>query len=203
MGLEVVFDFESLGLNEDSVLLSMGMIAFDPLDEKYNLKKYDIDTVFQNLVNDGIYFKFNVKEQIEKWDRKITKDTLHWWKEQGDEALSVLKPSSLDVSFEHVEFKINSYLKDKNFHKNTNVWSRGYVDCMWYESIKKHLNTVGTIQNYWQYKEIRTFLSTMVGEENLFYNSTKNLKMPKKFIKHHSLHDSCFDAIQMMIASEF
>ena len=43
--INVIFDFESLGLNENSVLLSLGVVAFDPSD-------YDI-------AGDGVEATFN------------------------------------------------------------------------------------------------------------------------------------------------
>ena len=51
--INVIFDFESLGLGENSVLLSLGVVAFDTKD--YDIQNDGVETTFNKLLKQGLY----------------------------------------------------------------------------------------------------------------------------------------------------
>ena len=70
--INVIFDFESLGLNENSVLLSLGVLAFDPSD--YDIVDDGVETTFNKLLQQGLYVKLDAKDQAKTYGRTINKE---------------------------------------------------------------------------------------------------------------------------------
>ena len=193
--INVIFDFESLGLGENSVLLSLGVLAFDTKD--YDIQRDGVETTFNKLLKQGLYVKLDAKEQTQKYKRNIDKSTLMWWTEQGEEAKDVLRKSDDDVSLDRMELLLKDYFELNGVTKNTPVWSRGYTEPMWYESVKLNLNTYGSIRHY-QYRDIRTLLNVVIEDKYLSRNHINTIKQPENFVKHNALHDVCFDAVQFL-----
>ncbi len=193
--INVVFDFETLGLGENSVLLSLGVLAFN--SSKYDVFEDGIEETFNKLLKKGLYIKMDVKDQIEKYGRTIDKSTLMWWTEQGEDAQKVLKKTENDVKLSEMEKLLNQYLESNGVTNNTSVWSRGYTEPMWYESVKINLNTYGSFRHY-QYRDIRTLLNVSIEDKYLSRNHINTIQYPENFIKHNALHDVCFDAVQFL-----
>ena len=193
--INVIFDFESLGLGENSVLLSLGVLAFDP--SEYDIISDGVEVTFNRLLDQGIYIKMDAKDQTQTYGRTINKATLMWWTEQGEEAQEVLKKTKLDVKLPEMERRLSEYLEMNGVTKNTPVWSRGYTEPMWYESVKLNLNTYGSFRHY-QYRDIRTLLNVSIEDKYLSRNHINTIKQPETFIKHNALHDVCFDAVQFL-----
>ena len=193
--INVIFDFESLGLNEDSVLLSLGVLAFDPSD--YDIVGDGVETTFNKLLQQGLYVKLDAKDQVKNYGRTINASTLMWWTEQDEEASQVLKKSKFDIKLPDMENLLNEYLEMNGVTRNTPVWSRGYTEPMWYESVKLNLNTYGSFRHY-QYRDIRTLLNVSIEDKYLSRNHINTIEHPVSFIKHNALHDVCFDAVQFL-----
>ena len=103
MNKALIYDFETLSQNpEKAAIISLAVMVFD-LDIAES-KGYDYET----LLDATRYMKFNVAEQIEKFDREIEMETLNWWKEQGAAAVKELKPSKFDVSITEIQPLIKS-----------------------------------------------------------------------------------------------
>jgi len=193
--INVIFDFESLGLNENSVLLSLGVLAFDPSD--YDIVGDGVETTFNKLLQQGLYVKLDAKDQMKTYGRTINKSTLLWWTEQNEEASQVLTRCDDDVKLPDMERLLNEYLEMNGVTNNTPVWSRGYTEPMWYESVKLNLNTYGSFRHY-QYRDIRTLLNVSIEDKYLSRNHINTIEHPVSFIKHNALHDVCFDAVQFL-----
>jgi hypothetical protein len=185
--VDFTIDFESLGLFENSVLLSMGCSTMIEDTSKSN------DDIFNIAIESGLYTKFDVKEQI-KLGRKTCTDTMAWWKEQDSEdAKAVLKPSPLhDISPATAILNLHDYLKTNGFTKNSNLWGRGYVEPMWYFSICRDYDIPPVIK-YWQFRDARTALMLNMYPEKY----CKTIK-PNGCIAHNALHDAAFLIIQML-----
>lgn len=193
--INVIFDFESLGLNEDSVLLSLGVLAFDPSD--YDIVGDGVEKTFNKLLQQGLYVKLDAKDQVKNYGRTINASTLMWWTEQDEEASQVLKKSKFDIKLPDMENLLNEYLEMNGVTRDTPVWSRGYTEPMWYESVKLNLNTYGSFRHY-QYRDIRTLLNVSIEDKYLSRNHINTIEHPVSFIKHNALHDVCFDAVQFL-----
>ena len=193
--INVIFDFESLGLGENSVLLSLGVLAFDPSD--YDIASDGVEITIDKLLEQGLYLKLDAKDQMVTYNRRIDKSTLLWWTEQNEEAGQVLRRRDDDVKLPDMENMMKDYLEMSGVTKNTPVWSRGYTEPMWYESVKLNLNIYGSFRHY-QYRDIRTLLNVSIEDKYLSRNHINTIRQPENFIKHNALHDVCFDAVQFL-----
>ena len=70
----LIFDFETLSQNPiNGALVSCALLTFDI--EKLDSNSYSYD----ELLKEVYYFKFDVKNQVEKWNRRVDPKTLEWW----------------------------------------------------------------------------------------------------------------------------
>jgi len=186
MSTDFTIDFESMGLFQDSVLLSLGATIFDSYGGIN-------DEIFDNAVERGLHVKFGVKPQL-KSGRKMEADTVEWWKTQTSaSAKKILTPSPLhDKSLKEGVEQLHTYLKENGFNKDSNMWGRGYVEPMWYFSICKEFG-IDPLINYWQFRDARTYIMLEMHPEK-FVRTVK----PKNFVHHDALHDSAFLILQMI-----
>jgi hypothetical protein len=68
----LMFDLESLGVESNSVMLSLACIHFNPDDKP----------TYKELVDSAFFVKFSVRDQVENYGRKVDKNTLQWWEKQ-------------------------------------------------------------------------------------------------------------------------
>lgn len=110
----VVLDLETLGSRDDAVILSLGL----------TFSRYDEHTkTFQQLVDEGLYLKFNIKEQLAR-GRKTQDRVVQWWYKQDFEAKQVLIPKPDDVSLYSLPERFAAYFKSKGLTAK---------DCDWYD----------------------------------------------------------------------
>ena len=71
----VIFDFETLSTDRvNPVVLSFAMLNFS---ESRMLG--DMPHTFEELLDKVDYIKFDVKDQVKNYNRKIDKETVDWW----------------------------------------------------------------------------------------------------------------------------
>jgi hypothetical protein len=68
----LVFDVETLGTYSDSVVASAGVVF---VDETRN-QSYD------EMVQEGLFVKFDIAYQIKQLKRKVDPETIEWWNKQ-------------------------------------------------------------------------------------------------------------------------
>lgn len=187
-------DFETLGTSHDAAVLSFACVLFDPR----------ATDSFPDLVNDPertFYCKFDVTNQK---GRRIDRDTLEWWSQQGEEAQAVLKPSEEDISVPEFLQSFKDFLEDKIDPKNTIFMCRGQsFDFPLMDSLVAQYGD-GIIPNhtrngffpcpFWNQQDVRTAFKWVLG-------SPEQKKAPVEkglfegFVKHNCLHDVCKDVI--------
>ena len=69
--MDIMLDLETLATSPDSVILTFGAIKFNPFDPEQEM-------------DDGIYFRINVDEQI-TLGRNVDEGTVAWWGTQSEE----------------------------------------------------------------------------------------------------------------------
>lgn len=93
-----VVDLETLAVGSDAVILSLGLTC----------ARYDDTTqTFNSLVDNGLYLKFDIKEQLAK-GRRTSERVVKWWYDQDQQARRVLIPSANDVSL----YDLGKYLTE-------------------------------------------------------------------------------------------
>jgi len=104
----VIYDFETLGQGQySSAVVSFALLSYD--EKRFIENEYSYD----ELLGECKYIKFDIEEQVVKYSRSISKETIEWWMAQGPEAKKQLMPSDEDVSIdklhpwlmENIDFK--------------------------------------------------------------------------------------------------
>lgn len=193
MTIDAIIDFETLGQTDDAVLLSVGVLIIDPeiLDPENPQKTFD------DLVESGLYVKIDATNQVKKYNRRVSKETVDWWSKQGPEAKAVLARSVDDVDLINVAGLIESYLKANNF--NGHLWSRGMIDGRWLQSMCSCTNTDVPSAPWWTHRDVRTCIDVLCGTTRGYLPKSHSFG-PNGFIAHNPVHDCARDVIQMMIA---
>lgn len=70
--MALMIDLETLDVTPDAVILSIGIVKFNPKNQG---------------VYDRLELRPTVEDQTEVYNRTISEDTLRWWSEQSKEAL--------------------------------------------------------------------------------------------------------------------
>lgn len=144
-----IFDFETLGKEVITCpALSVAMLSFDT--KRFIDNPYSLDELLDNCV----FVKFDVAEQVQKYNRKIEPDTLEWWGKQSPEAQeSQFKPSANDISIETI---YDCFIKE--VPEKATVYTRGNT----FDPIllKSLCNMLGKDEPYpwWSVRDVRSLI---------------------------------------------
>ena len=115
--MNLIYDFETLGPAQNGAVVSMAILKFD--ETKYvSEEPYE----YEDLLAETSFIKFNVAEQVEKYNRIIDKSTLEWWQRKEPEARTQLEPSDEDRSITELWQFFSDYSKGLDLKK---VYTRG------------------------------------------------------------------------------
>lgn len=179
-------DIETLSQKENAVILSCALTHFS---EKESLS-------FEELVEKTCFVKFNAKEQVEKYNRKVSKSTLEWWKRQSDIAKEVsLIPNKNDKSvFEGVDI-LREYVRKYSTGKEL-VFCRGSLDQFVLFDLFEQLQ-IPQLFEYYQFRDYRTAIECLKENAEKGFCPIPNLDM-NKVIPHHPVHDNCRDIMMLL-----
>ena len=136
-------DIETLGNKPYSVVLSIGICAFNPITGMID--------------EDGVNLTLNMEEQVEKGLR-MDASTVIWWMHQSDEARQVFAPNggcSLDFAYNQIKTYIDSHQPDP-FQRF--LWGNGatfdnvLLDCLFNVAGKPEL------WKFWNHRDVRTIV---------------------------------------------
>lgn len=184
----LIYDFETLSQNMFNGVV-VNIAAMNYTEERFTHDPYS----YEELIDECSTLKFNVKEQVEKYNRKIQQSAIEWWKMQGGEAQKCLKPSDEDVSItELYPFLIDKHDApncDKIFTRS-NTFDPILVKTLFY--------AVGVEDPtpWWTIRDTRSYLDAF-----LWGSGHKNNFIPEdvkdKFIAHDPKHDIAMDVYRM------
>lgn len=140
MALHAMVDLETLGYEENAIILSIGGVKFDPNGEK---------------IIDGFHFRFDVDEQEAK-GRVINESSLEWWGGQDNKAIETAFGSEdrTDVT------EILTFLR-RWFVGIDKVWAQGVAfDMPMLEHIFKQYDMIHP-WNFWDVRDSRTLFGIM------------------------------------------
>lgn len=184
-----MFDIETLGVESTSVILSVGMIHFE------TGKDYE----YQELVDRGLFVKFNAKEQIEVFNRTIDKGTVEWWGSQNDYARKTnFQPSKKDLTVNDGLGIINEYIEKHRTKKDETFWSRGSLDQVCIDSLcKAAKQELITYYNNW--RDVRTAIDILAIDAKNGYCSVQHPNFTRDDVcKHHPVHDCALDIMMLL-----
>lgn len=181
-----MFDVETLGVESTAVILSASIIRFDPTVKK----------TYDEYIEDALFVKFNVKEQVEQYNRTIDKGTIEWWSKIHQSIRKVsFFPSEGDLPAVEAIRQLREYigpLKDPTF------WARGSLDQMSIDSLCKAVGE-DLLAPYNCWRDVRTALDCMCDTTR---NGYCDLNIPfdvgSNVIKHHPTHDCAYDIMQLI-----
>lgn len=189
----VIYDFETLGQDQQrSAVLSFAMITFS--ESNYKSDPYS----FMELVDKAKFIKFDVEDQITRFHRKINKETLDWWNQQGDEAKKQLRPSDDDKKIDELYSFITKHTEGMKIKK---AYTRGNTfDPMFLQYV---MSDTG-YKDPFHWRVVRDTRSMIEGMS--FGMKVDNDFRPKEienqFIKHDPKHDIAMDVMRMQLLAQ-
>lgn len=184
----LLFDIETLGTREDTVILSIACVPF----------VFEEHECFDIYLTKGFFVKLDVKDQIRKHRRTMSEATLEWWKNQSDNAREWnLKPAAGDRTLIDGLTALSKFIgnTDYNFQKSY-VFSRGtYFDFPKLEHAYEVSAGLKVPFNTYKIRDVRTFIDIMAGVDDGSY--TVRFCNVSKFVKHDCLHDAAMDATRL------
>lgn len=187
-------DIETLGLDSNAVVLSAAIIHFDPANK---------DVSFNDLLMEASYVKFDAKEQIEKYNRTITKSTVDWWKTQSKVVRDyTIKPSAIhDHSLVDGMSVLYDYVNSRNNGRKETMWSRGSLDQLCLDSLSRAIGN-RTITEYYNWRDFRTAIDILYGTSRGYCEINDPTFDPQSVIKHLAHHDVCYDVMMLLKGKE-
>ena len=185
----VVLDIETLGSVNNSVVLSVGMVAGD--------SKHDY--TFKELIENGYYAILDVQSQVDS-GRKIHKDTVDWWSTQGHEAKHVLKPLDTDMHWTKLREDMIQWLTKEgvDIHK-VRCYSRGsHFDFGILHDLFRITGNATTDElpwRFWNIHDSKTVVLTLLDKDSWELGVE-----PEGFIHHNALHDAAREYLNMETA---
>jgi len=185
----LIYDFETLS-NEPTNAVVLSLAAMNYNEDRFISEPYE----YEELLDMCSSIKFDVKEQVEKFNRKIKKDTLDWWKQQPIEAQKCLRPSEEDVSVT----ELYSFLVEKHNSANMDkIFTRGNTfDPVITKSIFDEVIILDDPTPWWTIRDTRSYLDAFLwgsGHKNNFIPE----EVKDKFIHHDPIHDIAMDVYRM------
>ena len=185
----VVLDIETLGSVNNSVVLSVGMVA---VDSKH-------DYTFKELIENGYYAKLDVQSQVDS-GRKIHKDTVDWWSTQGHEAKHVLKPLDTDMHWTKLREDMIQWLTKEgvDIHKVRCYSRRSHFDFGILHDLFRITGNATTDElpwRFWNIHDSKTVVLTLLDKDSWELGVE-----PEGFIHHNALHDAAREYLNMETA---
>jgi exodeoxyribonuclease VIII len=100
----MMLDLETLGVDSNAVILSVGIVLFDP---------------YSNYLSEGLMLYPDIDSQIDK-GRVVDEGTLQWWESQANEAFEDAFRTNGRSSIEEVAYALR-----KLYTECDRVWSNG------------------------------------------------------------------------------
>lgn len=136
-----------------------------------------------------------MKEQLQKFHRTTSKETISWWKSQSDEVKQVsLFPLATDMHLVDGLLKIKDYVDSHEGERI--VWVRGTLDQITFNSLCKSAG-VAPIFPFKNYMEVRTAINLLKDSAKRGYCSVPNFDF-SIVKKHNPIHDISYDVMQIL-----
>ncbi len=142
MATHGMIDLETLGVEPDSVIMTLGAIKFNPFtdDEPHT----------------PLYLKCDVEEQSEKLNRTIDDNTLAWWSRQPKDIQEEAFGDHNRVAMDQLSKQLNKWCNGLDY-----IWCQGPTfDFVILQDLYKNIGKP-VPWNYWQIRDSRTLFSMM------------------------------------------
>jgi hypothetical protein len=182
-----VFDIETMGVESTAVVLSAALVHFD----------FESEFTYKDLLYKSCFVKFNAKQQINEYNRTITKSTLEWWDKQGDvQKIKSLIPSNTDLTVQVGCGILQSFMDAHDPKREQTIWIRGSLDQICFESLTRAAG-LPELAYFNKFRDVRTALDLMKDtSKGSGYCDIPNFDRDV-VIKHDPVHDCAYDAMML------
>ncbi len=186
-------DIESTGIESTTAILSLAMIHVPDGTPRKAIE----------LMDDYIFVKFDVKDQIERFNRTVDLGTIDWWKKQSEQARlkSFDRNPDLDMKTEDGLDILDAWIKRHKDYNKDLVWIRGTLDQMALDSLYGALGRKPTF-NYNVYRDMRTAIDLLYPDSNGGYVEVDSSLCEEfdqfQWIPHDPLHDIVRDSAMLL-----
>lgn len=191
-----IIDFETMGIDVNNcVVIDMSALVFDwdkfTSNNPYNFK--DISLVQK--------YKFDIKEQVAKYNFTIDRSTVKFWEEQPTEVRKNIIPRKTDISLDKFAEQFINYLIP---HGKISYWwsrSNSFDPCiLWrlFEVIGKK-NMVLEYLPHWSLRDTRTWIDAKLDfpRKNGFCPIEDDKLWEETFKAHDSSWDILADVLRL------
>lgn len=178
---------ETLGFESKSVVLSAGLLWFDLNRSGSSSMIYD------EFVNNVRFVKFNIRTQIERYNRIIDKETLKYWDSHSEEAKvnNFIPNKELDRPVVSGIEYLREYIRDDSL-----VASRGFLSKFCLESLCRDAK-IPVLFKHNRYAETSTLLNCIKADCTNGWCEVPNFD--KGLLNTNSLaHKIAYDALQIV-----
>lgn len=134
--MDLMLDIETLGTRPGCVILTLGIVKFNPKSSK--------------SPTSVVYLRPSIDEQVEL-GREIQEDTVLWWEQQEETVREEALSNNNRKSLEDCTYEINKF-----FVGVTHLWAQGPAfDFVILEDLYRQLKKP-TPWNFWQIRDSRT-----------------------------------------------
>lgn len=189
-----VMDIESLGLDSDSVILSLAILITEINKERYYL---------EDIRDDFFFVKFAVSDQVKNYNRTIDKSTVDWWSRQSVESrkMSFIPDENIDKPVIEGIQLYNEFINKKCNPKQTLIFTRGSFDGFCLDHLHKQSNYPISFP-YNSYRDVRTYIECMAESPKNGYCDVNTDIFPEydrnSTIKHVPQEDVWLDFMMML-----
>lgn len=183
-----MFDVETLGIESNSVILSMACIYFNPDDKP----------TYKELVESAFFVKLDSKFQTEHLERSVNKSTLDWWMKQADMLKKQsLIPTNFDIEPAAAIDMLKIWSQQYPRHKECLIWARGSLDQAVLGSMHRKLGQEDLF-NYGRWRDVRTAVDLLTGSTNGYCDVNHPDFNTSMVLKHNPVHDCAYDIMMML-----
>lgn len=194
MNESVIYDFETLGQDQrKSVVTSLALLSFS--EKRYVSNPYTYNELLENTK----YIKFDVEEQVSVYKRTISKDTVAWWDQQGDQAKKQIIPNrALDQSIS----KLYQFLIDHiDLQSHRKSFTRGNTfDPIFLDSVLANCGKINPM-HWGSIRDTRSMIEGMSFGFDLD-NGFIPTGLENNFVKHDPRHDIVMDVMRMQVLAQ-
>lgn len=186
------FDVETLGVESNSVILSMACIHFLP----------ENNPTYKELKDSAFFVKLNVRDQVENYSRKINKDTIAWWEKQclNTKNWSYI-PDKNDKPLADGIDALHEWAKSKNDNDSW-VWARGSLDDIILQSAERQIK-VDHVFSYSRWRDVRTAIDIMKLTKNGYCEvEHPDFLYERDVTKHNPIDDCALDIMMLLYGKE-
>lgn len=189
MKLSLAYDYETLSQDPvDGAIVSLAAIQFE--EDRFLSNPYS----YSELMDCTGMIKFDIKDQVQRFGRKIQKSALAWWKEQSEGAQKLIKPDPQnDKPLEDIyDFLVHRF----GLGTAKLVYTRNNsFDPVFTHTIFKQIGKINPMPYY----IVRDFKSTIMGltwghgiKDSFVPDDVKDV-----FVAHDPIHDVCMDVYRL------